>query len=348
MKEESKVLFYQINRCGYYKRKKNLPQFGHISEVLKDLHVWVKRDSRPLVETCPFEIEESASTMRTFCFDIQEHSESGDFLVTTWNETPNTQGKVAAVEANKPVGSASVIFSDLKKGTVPGFATYFWFLPKKGVFATVRFHHALNGHQSLARYLREFIAKCSSFTVRREDEDSGETRIIGYRKPPALDIFTLSPQFYSSVFRKTGHLEFLKKNREKIRKIVRKNSLTFAIPEELQYWQKLLKFLGIRNPEPRDEEIRVKQEIEIRPTENELQEIVENWEKEHESKWDDVGFTLSGDPNIQWLSHAFAKDVIELDVERQNEEVIEASSLLGALIVNREYLLTLLSDEDPD
>ena len=349
MKEKAKLLFYQINRCGYYKRSKTMPEFGKIGEILKDLYTWVKKDNRPLAQTCPFEIENSDSSLRTFCFDIQEHSGTGDYLLSTWNETPNTAGMVAAVEANKPVGVAKVKFTDLPDGTVPGYATYFWFLPSKNVFATIRFHHVLNGQQPMARYLREFIAKCASYAVRLGDQESNETRIIAYKKPVTEEVLVLHPQFYSSVFRKSGHIEYLKKNRQKIRKVVRKNTLNFSTPEHVEFWQKLTRFaFGIRNRASQSEEIHIKQEIDLKPTEKELDEIVEHWEKEHESKWDDVGFNLQGDPNIQWLSHAFAKDVIDLDVERQNEEVIDAASLLKALMVNRDTSIALLSDEQSD
>jgi len=70
--------------------------------------------------------------------------------------------------------------------------------------------------------------------------------------------------------------------------------------------------------------------------------MVQEWEENHESKWDDIGFKLSGDNEIRWLSHSVAKSEYELDVERDNDEIVDAQSLLNALTQNRDIILGLV------
>ncbi len=70
--------------------------------------------------------------------------------------------------------------------------------------------------------------------------------------------------------------------------------------------------------------------------------MVEEWEENHESKWDDIGFKLSGVTEIRWLSHSIAKTEYDLDVERNNDEIVNAQSLLDSLTQNRNVILGLV------
>ena len=47
--------------------------------------------------------------------------------------------------------------------------------------------------------------------------------------------------------------------------------------------------------------------------------MIEGWETNHDSKWDDIGFTLTGEQNPRWLSNSLARDTFKLDVKRVND-----------------------------
>ena len=57
---------------------------------------------------------------------------------------------------------------------IPGFPSYFWFVPEKNVFATIRFAHSVQGKSNLDHYLNGFLAIKSHYIVlNHEDEVHG-------------------------------------------------------------------------------------------------------------------------------------------------------------------------------
>lgn len=335
MAEQAKLLFYSVRKCGYYRFGSEEPEFGDVDDLLQDLLAWV-HDGKSLGETCTYEVEEG-DILRTFCFDMVTNDQ-GDYLLTTWNETPSLQGQVASVSSGRPVGTADVHLTGIPRNAIPGYATYFWFIPEHNLLATIRFQHALNGHRNLNYYLKEFLAKWSSHVVISDDRDVDHS-IAGYRYDQNSEIMHLRPAYISSLLRHPGSAQLIVNNRAVIRKIIRKNLLLPHTIRDRTLVRNLLVGLGIQEPQPLQEEIKVKYEFEHTPTAEELESIIVAWGNEHETRWDDVGFQFQGESEIHWLSHAFTKHETELDVTRENAEIVNAESLLRELSRQRRSLL---------
>lgn len=341
MIENVKIQFYRIAKCGYYKYGENAPEFGEIGDILNQLYSWVSDNGKTLAETCTYELEDGEDIYRTFCFDIKRNQQTGDFLLVLWNETPTNEGRVVTVDGQQSVGNAEVSFTDLPDGSIPGYATYFWFVPERNVFAAIRFHHTLLvGKSNLERYLREYCAKFTSYVVVEEDDDGAE--ILGYSNN-GDEILHLRPDFKSFLYKKPGQVEALRNTINSVTKVIRKNRLSPRVALHRNIWQKMLEGLGVR-PEEREltADVKIKYEIPFNPTPEQFDEMVQEWEENHESKWDDIGFKLSGDNEIRWLSHSVAKSEFELDVERDNDEIVDAQSLLNTLTQNRNVILGLV------
>lgn len=335
MSEQTKLLFYSVDKCGYYRFGNEEREFGGLEDLLDDLSAWV-HDGKSLGETCTYEVEEG-DVLRTFCFDMVTNRQ-GDYLLTTWNETPSLQGQVASVSSGRPVGAANVHLTGIPRNAIPGYATYFWFIPQHNLFATIRFQHALNGHRNLNHYLKEYLAKWSSHVVVSNDQDADHS-ILGYRHDQNSEVLNLRPAYMSSVLRHPGSTKLIVKNRAAIRRVIRKNLLLPHVIGDRNLVRTLLIGLGIQDPPPTQEEVKVKYEFEHTPTAAELETIIAAWENEHETRWDDVGFQFQGDSTIHWLSHTFTKHETELDVVRENAEIVNAASLLKELSKHRHSLL---------
>ena len=340
--EEAKVTFYKIEKCGLYEYGADVPKLGNVTDFLIQLEAWVKKNDKPLDETCTYAIEESEDVDRTFCYDIIADGRTGDFLLTTWNETPSYEGKVAAVLAKSKVGSAKIEFTKLPKDSIPGYAAYFWFIPSKNVFATIRFQHRLNGKKNLDKYIKEFISKFSDYVVL---DESGEAdfNVIGYSEKDGDKPINLYSQFKTSIVRKPGQIDYILERKSKIRKITRHNRLSPKSAECQEFWQKALLNLGLKKKRNLNSEVNFSYEFSFAPSEPELKEMIAEWEKNHDSKWDDIGFTLKGEQVPRWLSKSLARDMIELDVKRVNEEIVDTRSLLDQLAKKRELILGLLN-----
>src|SRR5690625_932528 len=340
--EEAKVTFYKIEKCGLYEYGADVSKLGNVAGFLSQLKYWVKKNDKPLDETCTYGIEESEDVDRTFWYDLIANGMTGDFLLTTWNETPSYEGKVAAVLAKSKVGSAKVEFTKLPKDTIPGYATYFWFIPSKNVFATIRFQHRLNGKKNLDKYFKEFISKFSDYVV-LGDSDEADFNVVGYSEKDGDEPINLHSQFKTSIVRKPGQIDYILEQKNQIRKITRHNRLSPKIAECQEFWQKALLNLGLKKQRNLNSEVNFSYEFSFTPSEPELKEMIAEWEKNHDSKWDDIGFTLKGEQVPRWLSNSLARDKFELDVKRIDEEIVDARSLLDQLTEKRELILGLLN-----
>lgn len=339
--EEAKVTFYKIEKCGLYEYGADDPKLGGVSDFLNQLKAWVKKNDKPLDETCTYAIEESEDVDRTFCYDLVANGVTGDFLLTTWNETPSYQGKVAAVKAKSKVGSAKVEFTKLPKDSIPGYATYFWFIPSENVFATIRFQHRLNGKKNLDKYFKEFISKFSDYVVLADDGEA-DFNVAGYSEKDGGDPLNLHSQFKASIVRKPGQIDYILEQKNQIRKITRHNRLSPKIAECQEFWQKALLNLGLKKQRNLNSEVNFSYEFSFTPSEPELKEMIAEWEKSHDSKWDDIGFTLKGEQVPRWLSNSLARDQFKLDVNRIDEEIVDAKSILEQLTEKRDLILGLL------
>ncbi len=337
----AKITFYKIDRCGLYVSGALNPALGDLSSFLQQLKRWVVKNDKTLDETCTFGLVESEGVERTFCYDLASDTNTGDYLLTTWNEIVSYNGRVAAVPSGSRVGNAKVEFTSLPKNSIPGYATYFWFVPAKSVYATIRFQSRLNGKRNLEKYLREFIGKFSDYVILSDYGDS-DLNIAGYRAKPEDPLLNLYPQFSSSVVKRLGQVDYIIKNRINIRKITRHNTLSPGVKNNQESWQKLLRSLGIKKEKILSVDVRLTYDFPFTPTEEELKEIIDEWESSHDSRWDDVGFTFACEQSPRWLSHSVAKDDFELETLDVANEIHEATSILEALASMRDSILAVM------
>lgn len=339
--EEAKITFYEIEKCGLYEYGGDEAKLGNLTKFLEQLQTWVQCEGKTLEETCTYAIEESEDVDRTFCYDLVKNETTGDYLLTTWNETPSYEGKVAAVKAKSKFGDAKVEFTKLPKDSIPGYATYFWFIPTKSVFATIRFQHRLNGKKNLDKYFREFISKFSNYVIEKEDGNA-DINIIGYSEIDDDTLFNLYANFKTSIVRKPGQIEYIKKNTLNIRKITRHNKLSPNLAANQDLWQRALINLGVKKIKNLDSDVNFSYEFSYTPSSLELDDMIKDWEIHHDAKWDDIGFTFKGEQVPRWLSNSLARSAFELEVKRLDDEVVDAKSILEQLTNKRAAILALL------
>lgn len=340
--EQARISFYSVKKCGYYKRGQKGSAFGNLSELIPALAQWVA--GKALGETCTYQVKDEDAHDRTYCFRLVRRTNGATVLVL-WNETPASEGNVATVDADAPVGSASVSLTEIPKNSIPGYATYFWLLPDRQVIATVSFHHRISGYRPLYKYIRGFLRQFFAPHVVFGDADDGADQVvIGYRETEDGQLLHPLPSFDLAAVKHPGQIALIKSRRTDIKKIVRKEDLAPAHKDDGTLIKKLLINLGIANPYVPSIDYRVKYELGYTPDESELNEIIATWEESTDgnaeySEWNDIGFFFSGDGTPHWLSHSVERHVVELNVERENEELVNPVSLLKALEGQRKLLL---------
>ena len=345
MPEEAKVNFYSIRKCGYFKHGRKETMLGDIPAILHNLKNWATGNNLSLIDTCTYSLQENEeNSLRTFCFDILSNPDTGDYFLTTWNETPSNQGKVPSVTADQPVGEAEVHLNDIEAGTIPGYATYFWFLPEFEIFTTIRFQHILNGQQNLVRYMNGFLESFSKYAVRSQVDDDN-IEILGYRENVNDEIQNLFPSFRSKLLRKPGEIELIRQRRANIRKMIRKSELNLEIDEDIDLLQRmLLKFGVINNDHPENNNLSINYSFNYNPTEEELNEIIDSAIEEGLSWTNDYGFQFVGKNEVYWLSNSIVKHDLNLNIERDNDEIVNLNSLSTQLTNNRQIVENIINE----
>ena len=148
--------------------------------------------------------------------------------------------------------------------------------------------------------------------------------------------------------RKPAEIEFIRSNFREIRRIVRKNDLEVSSADDAELMEKLLRNLGIRlNLLPREgtrEVLRFRAEIDFSPTEEELDQVIAEWERglDSGSKWDNIGFELKGSPSTHWLSHSLVNISVSIDIARDSNGLASAESVMRGLQVERAAIMASL------
>ena len=266
-------------------------------------------------------------------------------MLTLWNELETTEGKVASINGLAQVGQAGVTMNSFEAGSIPGFATYFWYMPDAGLMATIRFQHVAGGQLSMNKYLKCFLTQFSSNVVLAEEENEhADINIMGYRESPNADVTHYKPQFKTELLRKPGPIAFLLERATSIKKVSKKEVLNIAERQKRVWWQTLLTKLHLEAQAAHTHEVKVNYEVEVDGlSTDQLQAIVNAWQTEDQDSTN-YGFDLRGESSrTYWLDHAFVKDSLTVDTQRENDEIVEGVSLLVALRRHRRTLLGLVN-----
>ncbi|WP_263841513.1 hypothetical protein [Salinibacter sp.] len=335
MPEEAAIQFYKITRCGYYEYYSTTPEFGSIDGTFSTLTEWAEDEDKELRATRLFDPEEGSNIRPTYCYDVQRSQQSGNYLLTTWNQTPSSDGQFASVQADAPVGEAEVKLTDVPDDTIPGYATYFWLVPDEKLLATVQFQHRVaNGKPGLEKYINTFLAKHHEDHVAWSEDGDADVEVSGYQRTPDAEIRDIYPRFRTETVRPPGKTDFIKSNRERISKVIRKTSLEgeTVANTSVSVTQTLLSLLGTGSGSHTPDSIRTRYELSFEPSEGQLESIIENWEQnKKDNSWNDIGFKMTGDSKVYWLSHSISRYEETLDVSRLNDEVVSPESVLAEL-----------------
>ncbi|MCI5137182.1 MAG: hypothetical protein D3922_01920 [Candidatus Electrothrix sp. AR1] len=343
MKEEVKIRFYSIEKCGYYKHGEKEPEFGELSDVLSELFMWITERQINFIDSCTYSIgEEDNDLLRTFCFDIKYHEKTKDFFITTWNEVPSHDGKISSVYAFDRVGEANVFENDIEENTIPGYATYFWFVSDLNMLLSVRVKNSLYGLDNFKKYIKGFMESYSKHAVILQLDDNNAEK-QGYRKEESSEILKLYPLFKINLIRKKFELNLLRDKRKNIRKIIRRNRLNLAINMDKNLFDNVLISLGIKKEVYDNNNIDIKYNLNYTPSEEELNSIIDQASSEKLSNENDYGFVFSGDDDVHWLGRSIVKDDIDIDI-KMNNEVVDLESLMNCLLEKRDRIVRLISE----
>ncbi|QGT78419.1 hypothetical protein GM160_05630 [Guyparkeria halophila] len=328
--EEVEVTFYDVNACGFHRRGSDDAEFGGLDEALTNLREW-SRGMR-LGETVQT-YAQSEDEHNVYLFDLKK--QGGNWLLALWNRVPSTDGKIPSVDERGAVGSARVHDNRVTDGTIPGFGTYYWFVPSRNLMATIRIQHPLTKSVAAKEYLKGFLEKHSQWAFTPEEGGTTEFRESEESAPRPV-----RPKVKFNIKRRGSDRQFLLDNAHNVRKIERKTRLNINLTVERNLIGRFLQAIGQRNRGDGQAYRKFHFALETTVTRDEMNALINDWERdEMGSGYADVGFVMKGENKLHWLGDGLVREKPTLDFDLGQGAVPQADALLRELNDNSHTLL---------
>jgi hypothetical protein len=353
MIERASIRFYSVKHCGLYKPHARNCTLGSFSQILDNIYNWALAPGRLIQNTCTYEVNEDFDMefLETYLVSAKKCATNGDMLFSFWNRTHASGSSVYALDAAAQLDNVSEdVFhqGNLPESSIPGFATYFLFMPSKSVMATITFGNPRSGMSAFSYWLENFL-KTESRYVHFDASD----QFSGYRCANGTIYNDLEPRFIKSLYKNPSKRNMILANRENIRGIVRRINLDRAQPSELDVFDRLRSLFGASGiTELNDHEVSLKYELSYTPSATELDEIISAYDNSlNRTNWEDVGLLFPdnnsfGANGTEWLSKSFAKTKIAIEVDWVlTGQLINGNVLLASIGFHRQDLLELLITE---
>jgi hypothetical protein len=335
---EAKIRFFDIKRCGFYMRGDSTAKFGGLSNMLEQLSAWAT-DGRAFANTTCYQADADNDLYNTYFCSWSQNKTTKDSLLVLWNQTPNDDGVIYAMNPTLPPGGTSMLTTDFGgKPAIPGAPSYIWFVPSKNVFATIRFSHSVQGKGNLDHYLNGFLLNKTPYRVKDKDE-----KVIGYSKTGVAtkDSARISPKFEAHG-RKQEELETeLLANIANIRKIVKRETLLYSVPDDRKVvervFSKLLGTVPVLN-KPRT----ISHELQFTPSVTELKSIIKNFgELGQDTFIKNAGFVYKDGKKVM-LTGCSVAFPHQININRGDDQLLSSVDLLAQITLQRESLLQAL------
>ena len=340
--ETVKLGYFTIKRCGYYKHGAEAPEFSPLADTLGQLSDWIRPKS--LRETKVFDPVPDQNLLPVYVKNLMIDPATGDALLVTWNAAPaNAEGRVAAAAGDDPVGDVDLTEMNAPDGSIPGYPSYFYFIPERSVVVATRFEGQVYGGQpGVVAYMNEVLAKFSRHVVVSQNDDGVD--IFGYVRNHGDEPAHVHPSYRTEPKRVPGEVDWLRQNCASIRKMVRRDRITTGAlagrAKQFSIWN----FVGITDPiAPASGMVKFNFDIDCRISEAQLDSLIAFGNNEHES-YTDIGFKIKGGNETHWVSHCLVKQELSVDIQH-SAGFATAQSLFDELRRKRADVLSVVRDD---
>lgn len=336
---EAKIKFFDIKRCGFYKKRAGAPVFGGLDNTLENLNKWAT-DGRTFVNTTCYQPDPDNDLLSTYFCSWSRNKATKDSLLVLWNQSPNDDGVIYGMNPTLPPGATAMLSTDFgKEPAIPGAPSYIWFVPSKNVFATIRFNHSVQGKGNLDHYLNGFLQNKSKYRVL-----DTEGKVVGYSPngEASEDSEQMHPRF-EAYGRKQEELEAeLLTNITKITRIVKRETLNYAVPDDRGPFERVFSKL-LPSPPVFNQLRSISHELQFSPTEAELKAIIKNFDELGQDTFiKNAGFVYRDGKKIM-LTGANVAFEHHFNIDRGENQLISAERLLKEISTQRADLLRPLT-----
>ena len=341
---EAKLTFYRILQAGYYEFGGKKPLFCDAEKLLTDLAAW--GDGKDISQSKLFDSNPDGESLPVYLFACRKLSHG--WLLVLWNETSSEDGKVFSISSKSKVGAVKVQAKTFNPNDIPGYASYYWIDTKTGIMSSIRFFTAGSNHQGMQRYLESFLAHASPHAVvdPKAVSDDVDIAIAGYAMDGASEVCDVEPRFRTAICKEPGDSDYVINHANSVRRIRHRTRVQKANATSVDIWQRALGWAHLKRPAEIPKGVRIQYDLSVSQLAvGEVETIVAAYETltDKIDTWEDYGFVLKGDPKTYWLSGAYVRKKMLLDVTIEAEtSMIELSNLASELNKRRLAMLAFV------
>lgn len=307
------LFMYDISQCGIYEKREKNEKYLSLKKLLKEIKQWAIDSDKPLVETSTF----SSNTVRlpVYCFGIEEYQ--GTYLFALWNSVPHSKHGIAKVNGTKAPSKITIDHGKINKGEIPGYPTYYWFVPEKKKVIALKINNTILGISALTSYFMGYLTGFSSHHI--EYKSDGKT-YFGFsdkksEKPDELRTVNslLGARFSIKATQKKGDIDKFLNNSNEITKLVKDiyvyNNLTDNNAGVL------LKLRTLFNNLDAISKKKVRVQMPVKATREQISDLISLYIESEYSEEHDVGFVFKGNStHIEWLSGSIQQEKVQLNI----------------------------------
>lgn len=340
--EEATVTLYRVKLCGFYDGS-DQHCFTTLAEAMRSLLQWAGTLGS-IGESSTYSVDEDADILRAFCIDIKDLG-GGRYLLATWNELPKVEDGVQVLQVESRIGAASISAVQVDALSLPGYPAFFCVDTRRQRIVNLRFDQRLNGSRQLQRFIAGYLASASPWCVWDADD---EEQLLGYSDDDSADPQVedgLVARFETGLVRVSSDWDYIRDHCADIRKIVRRAVIDPEVASHKSFLDSAFEVAGLPINNRLKADINFQYEFKTRLTPAKLQSVIENYESNVASNWDDVGFIFAREgQKVHWLSGAIAREKFQLNVGRSDGGMIDIDSLAECMREQLTHIMDSFSE----
>lgn len=340
------INFFNVDKCGLYRLFSDQPKSLQLAETFSKLSAW--KQGRNFEATNPWDARKHRNKTPCYWHEVHSNEENGDYLLVLWKGDSDRHGPLYGITIN-PDGTTEKAIkqteSNSKKPMVWGRPCYYWVIPELNMIASIKFDNS----RTDSKMFQEWITGCINLRVDLPEAKkiTTEKEFVKIEFPADKDDnYRYSFQFDISMKSLATSSFEMKELAKKVTHIIKRETVSIKSVDKRRGFAKFFQrfevpYTSAENNSSRQVELR----IESKPTEAEIQRIIEAYAEDHEpGSWERTGFAVEGTNSIVWASKYRLTQSISLD--DGNSDIFGAEDLYKYLLANRDvYLEPIRKDE---
>ena len=317
------VTFFKHTQHGFYRygRADEYQEPLAMDSLLSSLHEWFQ-NRISLEDTLLWDDETPGYSHRkkVYLKAIERDEATGEYIIILWRAVGSGDG-VYGIRADARLSDNSLYdANDAANGerVIWGEACYYWFLPARDLFASIRFANSIADTLLMNNFLKDFVLLHSNIRAKNREVKEGKNGAYTTVTFPAQgegQTGNLWFRINSKQFTKLTTRADLSAIARDITHFVKRDVIA-AREENMPDWTRLFGGFPFVSAEVTKDTRKVEVNIEARPPAEELQRVFQQYNEDYHGGldgWRNIGFRKEGVGGICWLNSFVVKSVLPVD-----------------------------------